>query len=123
MQAHLTRTSRTVQIQHTHISCQLVTEGPNSSLSHAIQDEDALTISPAWLTVGLALLASITAALVSSAGVRLGKSYELAVRPPQGAAEIAGASWAQQALLHCSLVLPVLTTMLWVRRCSSPRHF
>ena len=71
----------------------------------------------------LALLASATAALVVSAGVRLAKGYELAVRPPQGAAEIAGAPWPQQALLHCSLVLPVLTVLLWVSLFVSSLHF
>ena len=93
----------------------LLQHGASASLRpRAAQDEDALSISPAWLTALLALLASATAALVASAGVRLAKGYELAVRPPQGAAEIAGAPWAQQALLHCSLVLPVLTVLLWV---------
>ena len=82
-----------------------------------MQDEDALSISPAWLTALLALLASATAALVSSAGLRMAKAYELAVRAPQGAAEIAAAPYAQQALLHCSVALPVLTCLLWVRSC------
>ena len=54
----------------------------------------------------------------------MAKCYELAVRAPQGAAEIASAPWWQKALLHLCMALPAVTSLLWVRNalaaCSLP---
>ena len=49
----------------------------------------------------------------------MAKCYELAVRTPQGAAEIAAAHWWQRGLLHAAMALPALCCLLWVRSFTS----
>ena len=66
------------------------------------------------LQVALALAASVISVLLYAPALRFVHAFWLQLNPPEWAADYITPSGLATAAMHCQLVLPLLTAMLWV---------